>query len=137
VADLVGYPDIESLLIDLLADFGTVDTVTPADLATVLPFIRISRIGGTDDRITDTARVDVDCFQSTRVLVQTMAEGVRQHLIAGPYVVLEGAVIDRITTLSGPFEVAWGASGSRSTSRGYDPIRRFTASYTVTARRPQ
>jgi len=126
VTDLAVFIDIETAVMDLLADLATggIGTVTPSNLNTSMPFVRVTRIGGGDTRITDTARVDVDAFGATRTVAYNLAEACRQRLISGPHVTAPG-VLDSVTTDAGPHEVPWG-----------DPtIRRFTASYSVSSRR--
>lgn len=128
MTDLPGFPDLETAILDALADLvGGTDhtgTVTPADLQAKLPFIRARRFGGADDFITDAARIDVDYFAATRAEAWAGAEAVRQRLISRPLVV-GSAVIDKVTTTSGPIEVPWD-----------DPnTRRVTAAYTASARR--
>lgn len=128
MSDLPGFPDIETAVCDALADLvgGTshTDTVTPANLQSMLPFIRVRRFGGADNLFTDQARVDVEYFASTRDLAWAGAEAVRQRLISHPLRV-GTVVIDKVTTTSAPIEVPWD-----------DPkIRRVTAAYTASARR--
>lgn len=125
-----GYPDIERVLCDHLADLGTCGTRTPGDLQTELPFIRVRRVGGIDDQVTDRARVDVEVFTSTRAAGEVAAEHIRQRLsVRGPLYVTSGGrlvVVDRTLLLSGPVELAWP-----------DPvIRMFHASYQLECRRP-
>lgn len=90
-----------------------------------LPFIRITRTGGGDDRITDNARVSIDAFAGTRADSYTLAEAVRQKMLVWP-IVLSNCVIDRIITTTGPMEVPWGDVN----------VRRRVATYTVSTRRP-
>lgn len=124
MSDLTAFPDIEKCVIQTVTDLSTGGTVTPPNLNTSLPFVRVNRIGGPDDRFIDTARVDVECFAATRDAAYTLAEQVRQRLLNVPHVVAAGR-IDSVITDSGPKEIPWG-----------DPsVRRFTASYSVTARR--
>ena len=116
---------LKRALITLLAGFGTTGTVVPADLTSHMPYVRVARFGGGDDRFTDTARVDVDCFAATRVVAFSTAEEVRQRLLDYPHVVTDVGTLDYVSTLTSPHEVAW-----------QDPdVRRFTASYEITARR--
>jgi hypothetical protein len=120
------FPDVEVAVLDLLAaTFPNNGTVTPADFTDVLPFVRVNRYGGTDDRITDAASVAVDVFSDHRSGARDGAEQVRQLLLAGPHAV-DGAVLDRVTTVSAPVEASWDNPA----------IRRWTATYRVTARRP-
>lgn len=129
MSDLAAFPDVEELLLDALGDLVVdpstqIGTSTPPDLADHLPFIRVTRFGGSDDRIRDLARIDVDTFGPTRAVAQPLAEQVRQRLLSWPLVVT-GGVIDRAETLTAPAEVPW----------DNQQIRRWTASYTVTCRR--
>lgn len=124
MSPLTAFPDIESAVMELLADLATNGTVAPSDLTA--PFNRITRYGGADNFITDTARVDVDSFAPTRQVAYALAESVRQRMLGFPWV-LTNAVIDRVSTDAGPHEVAWG-----------DPnVRRFTTAFQVLTRRHQ
>jgi hypothetical protein len=135
-----GWPDIETVMCDLLADLGNTGDRTPADLQDHLIYIRIRRTGGTDDGITDRPRVDVEVFGPARNDVDApgvhlagawpAAEQVRQRLTPrGPIIVQSGGrtvVIDKATQLTGPVEKAWP-----------DPnIRMFAATYLFALRRP-
>lgn len=123
------YPDIERVLCDLLADLGSCGTRTPADLQDQLEFIRVRRVGGSDDQVTDRARVDVEVFAGTRAAGETLTEQIRQRLsVRGPLSVISGGrvvVVDRSLLLAGPVELAWP-----------DPeTRMFHASYQTECRR--
>jgi len=124
-----GYPDIEQVLCDHLADLANTGTRTPADLQQQLEFIRVRRVGGNDDQVTDRARLDVEVFAATRAAGEALTEQVRQRLSCrGPLSVLSGGrevVVDRTQLLAGPVEVPWP-----------DPnVRMFTAAYQTEARR--
>lgn len=124
------FPAVDDLVLELLADLvadGHAGTVTPADLADVLPYIRVTVHGGKDDGVTDHARIDVDTFDATYAGARTLAEQVRQRLSTrrAPHV-LTGGVIDRAVTLNRPQEVLWADNGE---------LRRVTAAYTVDTRR--
>lgn len=83
-----------------------VGTVTPSDLASTLPFVRVSRIGGTDDRLSDFARVDVDVYAASEMAGYRLAETLRQTLISGPARTSWG-LIDRVTTEVAPRQVPY------------------------------
>ncbi len=125
------FPNPPRLLANLLVQAGLiaagrVGTDTPATMdSTTLPFIRIRRVGGGDDGISDLPVVDVEVFHSTAATGESLAEAVRQWLTAGavPYSTL--GVIDRVEVLTGPQELPW--TDAR--------IRRFGATYRLTARR--
>ena len=128
MTDLSPFPDlnqaVRAAIGDLVGGDAHTGTVTPSNLQGVLPFIRVQRFGGADDLLTDTARVAVDYFAATYADAQAGAEAVRQRLITRPLVTAPG-VIDRVTTTLAPHEIPWD-----------DPkVRRFTATYTVSARR--
>lgn len=120
------FIDEEAAVIDLLSDLvdGKIDTETPADLQSNLPFIRVVRLGGTDDRTSDSGRIDVDCFAKLRTDTKTLAMAAQQLLISYPHVTAAG-VIDRVATDVAPNEVPWNNPA----------IRRFIASYNVIVRR--
>lgn len=124
MADLTVFPDVEAALLELLDDLATCGTVVPSDLDSRMPFVKVSRFGGGDDLISDTAFVDVDTFAVQRADAYTLAEQVRQRLISGPHVLTAG-VLDVVGTNTGPHEVPWANQG----------VRRFTAAYQVTTRR--
>lgn len=123
---LAAWPDVELALLDLLTPLAANNgTETPPDFTGLLPFLRVNRFGGTDDRVTDTASVSVDVFAATRRDAQPLAEQVRQLLLAGPHIV-DGYVLDHVSTVSAPAEAPW-----ENTS-----VRRWSATYRVSARRP-
>lgn len=131
--DSRGFPDVETVVQDLLADLvggvSHVGSETPPDLQDRLPFVRVTRFGGADDRVTDYADIDVDCYGSRRTATLRLAEQVRQLLTRGSHVVSsEGmrVVLDKVTTELAPFQ----PPGDED-----DTVRRFTASYSVRARR--
>jgi hypothetical protein len=128
--DLAPFIDIEVAVIELLTQLSTEEAPlylgveTPADLSGHLPFIKVARIGGTDDRFTDAARIDVQYFTLSRTLAKVVSANGHQHLLAYPHSV-DAGVIDRVTTDVSPNEVPW----------ANDKIRMFTSSYRITARR--
>jgi hypothetical protein len=126
------FPDIEQLVISLLSELDVEDlevsTDTPPDpqgTYSWLPFIRIDCFGGGDDRVTDTSRVTVDAFAATKEASQQLAEQARQLLIAFPHQTEHG-VLDHTVTNTKPNQVPYGDETK---------IVRYTAAYTVTARR--
>lgn len=83
-----------------------VGTVTPNDLASTLPFVRVGRVGGNDDRRSDFARIDVDVYAASEVAAYQLAEALRQALISG-YVRTPLGMIDRATTETAPTQVPY------------------------------
>lgn len=62
---LPAYPDPERAVGDLLAALvagGAVGSETPKGLQSLVPYIRITRTGGSDNLVTDTATISVDVF---------------------------------------------------------------------------
>ncbi|WP_304455856.1 DUF3168 domain-containing protein [Nocardiopsis sp. YSL2] len=123
--DLPPFPDIEDLLCEALADLAETGSETPHDLQDHLPWIRPTRIGGSDDRRTDVSRVDVDVFAPTRAEAWRIARAVQQRLITGPTRVIGVGLIDRARTELGP----------RRAPHTDQTIRRVLATYRVSARR--
>lgn len=125
MAEWTAFPDIEAALVTLLEDLATTDTATPANLQTAMPFIRVTRFGGADDRFTDSAAVNIDTFAATRADSLALAQTILQRLISGPQVV-GTTTLDYTTTATAPNEVPWSDDQT---------IRRFSASYRLSARR--
>lgn len=126
MTDLPPFPDLEAAVIELLADLssGNVDVTTPPNLQDVCPFIRVTRNGGDDDRITDSGHIDVDVFALKRTDAQALAGTVRQRMISWPHS-LSNCVIDRADCTGGPTAVPWA-----------DPVVSLvTLAFLVTARR--
>lgn len=98
---------------------------TPGDeeLASVLPFVRVGRVGGSPNQgseHTDRPVVDIDVFASTRGEAKTIANQILQLLLAHRH------PIDRAAVLMSPQRVPW-VEGI--------PIVRFYASYHLSLRR--
>ena len=126
MTDRSPFPDIEAALVDLFADLAGTGTVTPANLQDAMPFIRIQRFGGEDDGFTDASLVAIDAFSAVRADAYALAESIRQRLLANLPNIVDGITIDNATTATGPNEVQWSDDQT---------VRRFAASYRVTARR--
>lgn len=128
--DLGPYVDVHAALSEALADLvdaGHVVTWTGTDLQEVLaegPLIKVARVGGADDRFTDTPRVDVSVYALTEADASPLAELVRQRLISRPLATSHG-VIDRARTEVDPHEVPYEDAD----------VRLITATYRVSTRR--
>jgi hypothetical protein len=125
------YPDAERALGDLLADLGTTGSETPSTLQSDLPYIRLTRTGGSDDLVTDTSTVSVDVFAASADDAKATAEQIRQRLTWGPFISdvpfnTAHGLIDRARTNVGPFMLAPTDS---------DNLRLCAASYIVSMRR--
>lgn len=104
-ADLAPFPDIEDLLTQALAEFCGTGSTYPDDLDAALPFARILRVGGSDDRRTDAPLVDIEVAASTRAEAWRVAGLIQQRLISGPIRVPGVGIIDRTSTEIGPRKV--------------------------------
>lgn len=105
MADLAPFPDVEDLLAQALIEFGETGSEYPDDLEQRLPFHRIRRSGGGDDRRTDSALVDIETAAGTRAEAWQKARAVQQRLISGPIHVPGVGVLDRTRTEIGPRNV--------------------------------
>lgn len=114
--DLAPFPDIEALLVTALAEFGETGTVTPDDLQSRLPFLRIRRLPGTGNLITDAPRVEILAFADTRAEAWSIAEGVRQRLLSNIRAVPK---VDRVTS-DGLQEFPWPDQSLRVVLSNYD-----------------
>lgn len=118
------WPDVEAGLLDYLADLAPGSNSTPSDLQTRLPWIRVRRVGGSDDGVTDTAQVDVEVFHSSRAKAYALASAVRERLRGrppeGP-----GFLVDRVDTVLAPFEI----------ENPNPNVTRFYSSFRLTTRR--
>jgi hypothetical protein len=127
------FPDIELLVCKLyepLVGPDDVDTITPPDLSDRAYFVRVLRVGGGDDGITDRALVEADHFAPTRGAAIELAGKGRQLLAGdgpnGKFHRVDGRILDKVTAPRGPVERPWSATRN---------LRRFTVSYEVSARR--
>lgn len=117
------FPDVEDAAMTLVQDLGNVGQVSDDELIDNLPFIRIGRIGGTDDLITDRPRITIDVFSATRAEARAISETIRQRLIYDP-ARIDSVIFDKTITLVGPQEIPWSPA-----------VRRYSASYQVSVRR--
>jgi hypothetical protein len=101
---LASFPKAARIVAALLTDLGTTGGETSTTLQDDLPFIRVRRIGGTDDRVTDVARVDVRVYAVSLSDAEDLSETIRQRLISEPSTTVHG-VLDRASTEVGPQEV--------------------------------
>lgn len=100
------WPDIEDDLIDHLG--GLADSAggsTPADLMTGT-FLRVERIGGGNDSVTDTATVDVEAFAPTRDQAMAIARAAQQRLESAPFLI-GATVVDLVETVVAPSRRPW------------------------------
>lgn len=123
---VVRFPDVHVLLLDdleALAGAGHTGIETPTDLAALLPFVRVVRVGGSSNWLADRAVVDVDVFASSYPAGESLAEQVRQRLCGPPPAPV---LIDRAVCTIAPRELPWDDDGL---------IRRWGAQYELVTRR--
>lgn len=117
---------LESTFAELAAD-GSILHVVNVGVPNTLedyPFVRVMRIGGSDNRFTDFPRVDVEVFSPSRQTAYALAEAIRARLLGYP-IPVSGGLIDRVRTETAPFRAPWA-----------DPkIHRYLATYQLSARR--
>ncbi len=118
------FPDAEDVGLDLLSGLATTVLATPATL--VPPLIVVTRVGGSDDYITDVCRMQIQCFGNSHVQARNLAEACRQKILASPGdEVVAGAIIDRAVTDAAPVFVDYGQPS----------IHRYVASFRLEFRR--
>lgn len=126
---LAAFPPAARVVGEVLASVGTVVGETGLNLQSQLAggarVVRVRRIGGDDDRITDAARVDVDVYAVDLSTAEAGAEAARQLLISGPVATSRG-ILDRADTEVAPHEVP---------SPDPDAYRVVSATYRVSVRR--
>lgn len=101
-------------------DFSTDDS---AGLTGKNAHIAVVKRDDSDDTITMQAFLDIDVFAASRQVGYDVAEQVRGIMHSTRR--LDGVVIDRVLTTSGPKQVPWDNSN----------VRRFSATYRISARR--
>lgn len=126
---LASWPTAARVTGDVLAGLGTVVGETGTDLLSQLQngnkVIRVRRIGGADDRVTDVARIDVRVYAVSLSDAEDTSESARQRLISGPSRTDHG-VLDRAETEVGPQEIP---------SPDPERYRVVSATYRVSVRR--
>lgn len=127
--DLPDWPDPEILIRAVLLDVASVGTEVPADPSGTyswLPFLRVQCFGGGEiDPATDLFRFDLDAFAATKAAASQLAGRARQRLLNWP-VVTDKGVLDRVTTSTRPYQMAYG-------DESY--VIRYTAQYAGRMRR--
>lgn len=122
IADVVlnlldeGFPEI--------ADSGT----RLDDVATNLPFVLASVVGGTGDRFARTSTVDIEIFAGTYAEAVSLSERISAYLLGYPRDVGVGSrkiVIDLVIETRPPVELPWDDSS----------IRRLASTYQISVRR--
>lgn len=113
---LPGWPDAEDVAMSLLAQMSPsveATTSTDIDLAEQAPIVRVTRIGGEDDGISDRPLVEFAVFHSTYDAARKLAENIRQHILASPCTsvptedIPAGVLVDNATTVTPPAHAAY------------------------------
>jgi hypothetical protein len=123
------YPDIELLLTSYLATKTGERAVTelPAELDSILPVIRVTRISGADEDFhLDYPVVDVDVFATDRAGAQQLSDQIRHALrwdLPTVDCVQDAGVVTSVRTINAP---RWLPDSNTN-------LRRYNASYQVTA----
>jgi hypothetical protein len=99
------FPDAETVVMTLLESVAPTVTATPADLTP--PLIRVQRVGGSDDGITDRPRVEVACYGSDRAGAWQLAEQCRQLVLGSTRTRVAGVLIDAARTANPPTQVPY------------------------------
>lgn len=109
VGPTVPFANVEKVLMAALADLGDTDTETPPEDTPA--GIRINRVGGTDDGITDYPRVEISCYAPTYDAMHALAEAVRDRMLTlgGEAFVVDGrrVTIDFARTDTPPEQVPY------------------------------
>lgn len=124
----VDFQDIERELAEwalTLPGVAASGNRTPANLETRLIFVRWTKIGGTDDAVTDRPLVDCDVFASSRDGARRVAETIRTSLRPRVRLSPGGAIIDHVRTSTSPRELPW----------SNESIMRNSATYSIALRR--
>ena len=120
------FQDIELSLVTWVKTLdGIVDAGnrTPADFTGKLIYVRVVNLGGPDDGITDSPRIDIDVFASGRTAARDAAEMIRTAL--RPRLRVGSAIIDSVRTVTSPRELPW----------SNEKIKRYSATYAIGLRR--
>lgn len=120
------YQDTEAALVTwvkTIEGVAAAGNATTDALSSSLTFVRVMRIGGQDNGITDAAMVDIDVFAATRSAAWAVAERIRAGL--RPRTRAGAAIIDSVRTSVSPRQLPW----------SNDNIKRYSATYGITLRR--
>jgi hypothetical protein len=126
-APLLRFADVEAALVGALGNVSGVRrvvTLLPAALVGVLPLLRVQRFGGHDNRVTDTANVDIETLAGTYGQASALANLVHTTVLALAHTPLQGTMFDTVETISHPIWVDYENPN----------VSRFVATYEIAAR---
>lgn len=122
------YADVEQLLVTYIP--AAVPSLTGASVETTnklleaCPFVQVTRIGGSDDYLTDSALVDLDIFNTTRATASETARLVHFAMMHLRHTAVGGVLIDNVETITGPMWVNYQDEN----------VQRYVASYLIESR---
>ncbi|SFO82409.1 hypothetical protein SAMN05421810_10178 [Amycolatopsis arida] len=119
------FPDAETVVMTLLEHLAPTVTATPAELSP--PLIRVQRVGGSDDGITDHPRIEIACYGRDRAQAWQLAEHCRQQILGSVRTRASGVLIDAARTDNPPTQVPYPTT---------EDIRRVLGYYRLSWRRP-
>lgn len=127
------WPDAEDVVMTLLSPIAPTTTDTAASLDSDAPIIKVTRVGGADDNITDRPLVEVAVFASTYEQARQVARQCQQVILqcAARKIVTpdypSGVLIDKAETISAPLRVPY----------ENEHLRHKAATYQFAWRRPR
>lgn len=128
--ELAAWPDAETVVMTLLEPVAPTVTATPAKL--VVPVIRVQRVGGSDDGITDHPRMEIACYGSDRAQAWQLAEQCRQVIL--------GSIRTEVITDTGRVLIDTARTDNPPTQVPYptsEDVRRVAGYYRFAWRRPR
>lgn len=122
------FADVEQVLVAFLPaavpSLAGVSVETPNPLLETLPFVQVTRIGGSDDYLTDSAIVDLDIFDTTRANASATARLVHDAMMHLRHTAVGGVLIDHVETETGPMWVNYQDEN----------VQRYVCSYLIQSR---
>jgi len=121
----MAFADVEAVLVTFLSSVpGVADVSVEMSNQPSLPFVRVSRVTGGDDYITDRPVIYVETFAADRQTSSDIARRIDQKMHHLRHTVVGGVLIDHCETINGPF---WSNYQDEN-------MERHIASYTVHSR---
>lgn len=103
--ELGAFPDAEAVVMTLLEPVAPTVTSTPESLVTQV--IRVQRVGGSDDGITDYPRMEIACYGTNRAEAWELAEQCRRVILASVRTEVDGVLIDNARTDNPPTQIPY------------------------------
>jgi hypothetical protein len=122
------YADAEAVVVAYLTasvpGLAGVSVELPNDVNSNVPFVQVTRVGGSDDYVTDSAIIDLDVFGLTRVQASDASRLVHNAMMRLRHTAVNGVLIDLVETQTGPMWVNWGDEN----------LERYVMSYRIDSR---